>query len=212
MNRMRVLFVHQNFPGQFKHLAPWLAAQGHEVVAMGDAKNVGARPERWPFRVVAYEGRRVAPSNGHHYLHSFEGAVRRGQDVARACIDLIKQGFEPDLVIGHPAWGEMLFLPDVFPRARIVPYFEYFYRALGGDVGFDPEFPATLDTRLKLRIRNSTQLHALSECDAGISPTAWQRSTYPARERRLIRVIHEGIDTEHLKPDPAATPSRERAF
>jgi hypothetical protein len=40
---MRVLFVHQNFPGQFKHLAPWLLKQGHEVVGMGDADNLGGR-------------------------------------------------------------------------------------------------------------------------------------------------------------------------
>jgi hypothetical protein len=31
----RFLFVHQNFPGQFRHLAPALAAEGHEVVALG---------------------------------------------------------------------------------------------------------------------------------------------------------------------------------
>jgi len=31
---MNILFVHQNFPGQFKHLAPALAQQGHKVVAL----------------------------------------------------------------------------------------------------------------------------------------------------------------------------------
>src|SRR3954464_15947300 len=32
---MRFLFVHQNFPGQFRHVATALAARGHEVVGLG---------------------------------------------------------------------------------------------------------------------------------------------------------------------------------
>jgi glycosyltransferase involved in cell wall biosynthesis len=201
---MRVLFVHQNFPGQFKHLAPWLVSQGHQVVGLGDAENLGTRTQGFGFPVVAYKGRKEGNASTHHYLRSFEGAVRRGQDAARACMDLRAKGFVPDLVIGHPAWGEMLFLRDVFPDARLVPYFEFFYRAVGADVGFDPEYPSTLDTGFKLRIRNSTQLHALSEADAGISPTAWQRLTYPEREQARIRLIHEGLDLDVLRPDPAA--------
>ncbi len=201
---MRVLFVHQNFPGQFKHLAPWLLGKGHEVAGMGDAANIGARASGFGFPVIAYKGRGTAGEGTHHYLRSFEGAVRRGQDAARVFMELRSKGFVPDVVIGHPAWGEMLFLRDVFPDSRIVSYFEFFYRAVGTDVGFDPEFPSTLDTTFKLRIRNSTQLHALSEADAGISPTEWQRSTYPEREKPRIRVIHEGLDLQAVAPDPAA--------
>jgi len=201
MAEPRVLFVHQNFPGQFRRLAPWLATNGYRVVGLGDIRNIA--PRDGPLRVLGYQARQVR-TGAHHYLRSFEDAVRRGQDVARACMDLRRQGFEPDIVVGHPAWGEMLFLRDLFPDARIVPYFEYFYRGQGGDAGFDPEFPAMPDARFKLRIRNTAQLHALSECDAGISPTQWQRSTYPVREQQLIRVIHEGIDTTRLRPDRQA--------
>jgi glycosyltransferase involved in cell wall biosynthesis len=204
MRRLRVLFVHQNFPGQFKHLAPWLVSQGHEVVGLGEAENLAGRTAGWSFPVMAYKGRKTENSPVHHYLRSFEGAVRRGQDVARACMELRGKGFQPDVVIGHPAWGEMLFMRDVFPQAKQINYFEFFYRAVGADVGFDPEFPATLDTGFKLRIRNSAQLHALSEADAGISPTQWQRSTYPLREQPRIRVIHEGLDLQMLRADPEA--------
>ena len=38
---MRLLFVHQNFPGQYRHLAAHYAAQpGNEVVAVGDKSNL----------------------------------------------------------------------------------------------------------------------------------------------------------------------------
>lgn len=203
---MRILFLHQNFPGQFKLLAAHLAAQpGYQVMGLGEAANLERRGLKFPFPVLGYAARPARKTQAHHYLASFETAIRRGQDVLRACEQIRKGGFEPDLVIGHPAWGEMLFLRDVFPRARLAGYFEFFYRAAGADVGFDPEFPSSADGLLRLRIRNSTQLHALSECDAGISPTQWQRSTYPLREQARIRVIHEGIDLDMVRPDPAAS-------
>ena len=205
MSKLRLLFIHQNFPGQFKHLAPWLVTQGHEGIGMGDAENIKGRNAAWTFPVAAYTARPAQQGTGHHYLRSFEAAIRRGQDVTRACMELRGKGFLPDVIIGHPAWGELLFVRDVFPRARLVSYFEFFYRAEGGDVGFDPEFPSSLDTVFKLRIRNSTQLHALSESDAGISPTQWQRSSYPAREQPRIRLIHEGLDTEVVRADSAAS-------
>jgi len=204
MNNLNVLIIHQNFPGQFRHLAPWLADQGHKVVCLGDKHNIRASASNLPFRLIGYNARTDTRSKSHHYIHSFERAVRRGQDVTQACIKLRNKGFQPDLIVGHPAWGEMLFLRDIFPNPKIVTYFEYFYRAHGGDVNFDAEFPSTLDTHLKLRIRNSTQLHALSDCNVGVSPTEWQRSTYPKHEQARIRVIHEGVDTNDLKPNSAA--------
>ena len=177
---------------------------GHEVVALGDAANLRNQARTFPFPVLGYRVRPPKKAASHHYLASFETAIRRGQDVVRACQQMQAKGFAPDLIIGHPAWGELLFIKDVFPKARLIAYFELFYRAVGADVGFDPEFPATADDRFRLRIRNSTQLHALSACEAGISPTLWQRSTYPAREQQGIRVIHEGIDLDTVRPEPAA--------
>lgn len=203
---MRILFIHQNFPGQFKLLSAFLAQQpDFEVVGLGDAARLDGHAAKSSFAVFGYPARPRKKSQIHHYLGSFEGAIRRGQDVVRACQQLRLKGFVPDLIIGHPAWGELLFLKDVFPDARLIAYFEFFYQSIGADVGFDPEFPSSPDDRYKLRIRNSTQVHALMECDAGISPTQWQRSTYPAREQSRIRVIHEGLDLEQAKPNPDAT-------
>jgi glycosyltransferase involved in cell wall biosynthesis len=203
---MRILFIHQNFPGQFKLLAAHLAQQaGHEVAGLGDAANVSRQAGAFAFPVLGYQARPPTKTTSHHYLASFETAIRRGQDVVRACQQMRARGFVPDLIIGHPAWGELLFIRDAFPKARLIAYFEFFYQATGADVGFDPEFPSTADDRYRLRIRNSTQLHALAECDAGISPTLWQHSTYPAREQARIRVIHEGIDLDTVRPEPAAT-------
>ena len=199
---MRILFVHQNFPGQYKHLAPALANDpGNEVVAIGDQANIHrARGLHPRLRLFAYPSPQGAGAATHHYLHSTESAVRRGQAVARAALELRNQGFAPDVICVHPGWGEALFLKDVFPAAKIVLYLEFFYRAQGADMHFDPEFPSTFDDNCRIRIRNANQLISLEAADAGISPTHWQRAQYPAMVQERIRVLHDGVDTDVVCP------------
>lgn len=204
---MNFLFVHQNFPGQFKHVVRSLAGQRrHRVFGIGETINLKDRPQVHPrVSLRGYEIKKGGNPETHHYIRDFEGAVRRGQEVARIAINLGKQGFTPDVVISHPGWGESLFLRDVFPDARHIVYCEYYYQGTGGDVGFDPEFPTVFDDRFRIRMKNSTQLHSLEALDAGLSPTLWQQSLYPEIFRSKIRVIHEGIDTGTVMPDFAAT-------
>ncbi len=206
-HRMRYLFIHQNFPAQFRHVARALADNpDHEVVGVGEERNLKGRPALHPrIRVLAYQPHGQAQPATHHYLRDFESHIRRGQSIARLLLTLRdREGFHPDVVVAHPGWGEGLFLKDVFPEARIIQYFEYYYHGSGGDVGFDPEFPATLDDQLRIRIKNSTQLHSLVACDRGLSPTHWQQSRYPTELQHKIDVVHEGIDTVVVKPDPQA--------
>lgn len=204
---MRYLFIHQNFPGQFRHVVRALAdIQDNEIVALGDAKNLSGTPAIHPaVRIVAYSSEKNKAHETHHYLRDFEGHIRRGQSVVRALLK-IRDGdkFYPDVIVVHPGWGEGLFLKDVYPRARLVAYAEFYYRGLGSDLGFDPEFPATLDDQLRVRVKNSTQLNSLVQADAVVSPTEWQKSCYPAELQQKIHLIHEGIDTERVRPQASA--------
>jgi glycosyltransferase involved in cell wall biosynthesis len=205
---LRYLFVHQNFPGQFRHAARALADDpGNEVVGIGDLRNLKGRPQLHPrVKVGGYELKAGAGAQTHPYVRDFEGHVRRGQEVVRLLLQFRdKGGFHPDVVVSHPGWGESLFLRDVFPTARHIQYSEYYYHATGADVGFDPEFPTSLNDQLRVRIKNSTQLQSLVSADAGLSPTAWQQGRYPPELRGMIRIIHDGIDTAVAKPDPAAS-------
>lgn len=203
---MNFLFVHQNFPGQFRHVATALAGMPkHRVSAIAESSNLAGRPPLHPAITVAgYQPKQGGSPGTHHYLRDFEGALRRGQEVARTAIDMKEKGYRPDVVVSHPGWGESLFLRDVFPDARHVTYFEYYYRASGGDVGFDPEFPATFDDRCRVRVKNTAQLLALESADDGISPTRWQKRLYPEEFRRKIRVMHEGVDTSLAIPGRSA--------
>lgn len=203
---MRFLFIHQNFPGQFPHLSAALAAQGHDVVAIGDKESLKQRTVPHPeIKRFGYDTPKKASDTTHHYLRGYENNIRRGQSVVRVAMGLVKNGFRPDVVIAHPGWGEALFLKDVFPDARHIHYCEFFYHAEGADVGFDPEFPTTIDDQLRIRIKNSTQLIGLDYADAGLSPTQWQASLYPESFRSRIHVIHDGIDSNIVKPDAKAS-------
>lgn len=200
---MKVLFIHQNFPGQFGNLAASLARdRKNKVVAL----TMGDLPVPPGVQARQYSLIRNPAPETHPMLRDQETKVLRGEACAAAALKLKSEGFTPDVIVAHPGWGEALFIKDVFPKARVVLYCEYYYAAEGQDVGFDPEQPAlTFEQRCTLRMRNATNLLSMEIADAAISPTQWQKSTYPAWAQDRITVIHDGIDFGRLKQDPKAT-------
>ena len=200
----KFLFIHPNFPGQFLHVARRLIAEGHEVVGLGEAGNLKRQAGLvHGAKLVGYSLKNRA-SKAHHYARLFEDSTVRAQATLQLCLNLKKEGFRPDVIAGHTGWGDMLFLREVFPEARICGYFEYYYRPEGADIGFDPEFPVSLDNRLEVRSKNATALLTWPECDVHWTPTRWQASLFPEDLCGGLEVRHEGIDTEKLKPDPGA--------
>ena len=196
---MRLLFIHQNFPGQFVHAARHLAQAGHEVCFITQPRSA------WIDGVRKLEYRPPASAGGTHpYVRELESGVANGLAVARLCEWLGRDGFVPDIVIGHNGWGEILYVKDVWPQTRLLGYFEFFYRSSGSDVDFDPEFPPEADAPVRLRTRNAINLLGLDAVDWGLSPTEWQRSQYPPPHRDRITVQHEGVDTNLVRPDPSA--------
>lgn len=198
---MNVLFIHQNFPGQFVHVAPHFAAQGHRVVAIGQAP-VGQLPGVETF---GYQPAHGNTPGVHRFAQEFESKTIRGEACRQVALTLKQQGFTPDVIFAHPGWGETLFIKDVFPRARLICLMEYFYRPDGQDMGFDPEFGApTLDDRAMLAAKNANLLLAMDAMDVGIAPTPWQKSRLPHWAQAKTKIIHEGVDTDLCKPDPTA--------
>lgn len=201
---MDILLVHQNFPGQFKHLGPALTRLGHRVVAL--TLRAGARPGPWqgvqvlPYRVPRGNTPGLAP-----WLQDLESKALRGEACFEAARQLRGQGFSPRAIIAHPGWGESLFLRQVWPQARLGLYAEWFYQPEGSDVDFDPEFRPQDTERLAMRMRLKNVNHWLHAdiADAAIAPTRWQASTFPEDYRRRITVVHDGVDTDALAPDSA---------
>lgn len=202
---MNLLFLHQNFPAQFRHIATHFAADpAHRVIAIGEAANLKRASDLHPrIELHPYPAPPAASPAGHHYLQGHEAAVRRGLACAGVAAQLKADGFRPDIVMAHPGWGESLFLREVFPDTRLVLHAEYYYQVAGADVGFDPEFPPDPDDGFRIRAKNTTQWMSIEQADLLIAPTRWQKSRFPELVRERIRVVHDGIDTRRAAPDAA---------
>ena len=196
---MNFLFAHQNFPGQYVHAVRYLAHTGHSVVFLTQEN----RQQLAGVRKLVY---RPPPAQGfgHPYLGDIEAGVRNALAVAAACEGLKREGWRPDLMIGHNGWGEILYLKEIWPEVPLLGYFEFYYHPRGSDVGCDPEFPSDADDGMRLRMRNAINLMGLAAADWGQTPTEWQYRQYPVLYRPQLSVIHEGVDTARLHPDPSA--------
>jgi glycosyltransferase involved in cell wall biosynthesis len=198
---MKILFVHQNFPGQYLHLARHLGASSNNEVIFITQRQDATIPG---VKKIIYKPQRVVTRGIHHYLGDTETGILNAQEVARIALDLKASGFVPDVMLGHNGWGEIWYLKDVFPNTPLLGYFEFFYRSQGADVCFDPNEQLTPDTSPRLRTKNVGNLLGLEAADWGQCPTQWQRSLYPLRYQSILSVAHEGIDTQAVAPNHAA--------
>lgn len=198
---MKILIVHQNFPGQFKHLVPELLKDTrNEVVAFTMNQFATTQPS---LRVISYKAARSTSKESHPWVAEMETKVIRGEAAFRAAHKLKDEGFNPDLILAHPGWGESLFLKNVWPAVKMVIYCEFYYTAFGQDVGFDPEFQnSDVGDVCRVQMKNVNNHLHFETADIGISPTEWQKSTFPEPFRSKIHVVHDGIDTDVIKPNP----------
>ncbi len=203
---MKILLVHQNFPGQYLNLARYMASsKDNIVVGLGESKHIdsiGAIPE---ITTVGYATPQPGNPATHSYLRNFENCVFRGQVAARAMQKLKEKGFVPDVICLHPGWGEGIFVKDIYPSVPVVMFCEYYFWGNEADLDFDPEFARSPDTRFFARVSNSAQLTSFTSADVCISPTRWQTSRYPKFMRERIKTIHDGINTDFMRPDPTAS-------
>jgi glycosyltransferase involved in cell wall biosynthesis len=201
---MNILFVHQNFPGQFKFLAPELVKHGHDVKALCIKKDKIQNFNG--IEIIQYKIMKGSTQGIHPWVMDVESKIIRAEACLNAAIELSKR-FKPDVIIAHPGWGESLFLKKIWPNAKLGIYCEFFYQEIGADTGFDPEFSSKDKIRdaCRLKIKNINNFMHFEDSDAGLSPTHWQASTFPREFRDKISVIHDGIDTNKLIPNSEVT-------
>jgi glycosyltransferase involved in cell wall biosynthesis len=199
---MNVLFVHNNFPAQFRHLVTALTRKpGVRLAAISSNTTASFQG----VRTIKYAMHDADLAATHPFARRFDMECRRAEQVLYGLSNLVTSGFKPDVIFAHPGWGETLPLRTIFPKARILLYCEYYYGAPEGDLGFDPEFPMSgLDGYVAVRLKNATTLLGLADCDLGISPTTWQRLTFPTHYQSKIEIAHDGINCALAKPDADA--------
>jgi len=200
---MQVLFLHNNFPAQYRHVAAALAADPQNRIYAASLDNKKNLPGVTKF---LYKASREANKTTHHYLRGTESAVLDGQAVFRACLGMKQKGIQPDVVCGHSGWGTTIYVKDAFPDARVLSYFEWYYRWKDSDVDFFDK-AVSYDDQCRIRTRNLPILLDLAHCDWGMSPTKYQLSQIPTIFHPKLSLLHDGIDTDFFAP--AETPRLE---
>lgn len=199
---MHAMFIHQNMPGQFRHLIRTLAQDaGNRIVCIGQRSDFSMPGVG---RVTYEPPPSALPPEANLFLSPLDTAVRNGLQVARACEVVRQNGYRPDLIVAHPGWGESLYVKEVFPETPVLHYCEFFYRPHGADTNFAPDDQQGLEANCVTWTRNAPLLLALEAGDWGMSPTRWQKQLHPQSLHDRMSVRFDGIDTDAACPDPTA--------
>ena len=205
--RVRILFLHNNYPAQFGVLGRYLAKQGWDVTFATQAK--GASSE--DIRVLVYAPHREPSEGVHRFSRTWEKAVINGQAFGSLALDLRSKGYEPDVVVAHSGWGPGMYVKDVWPNAAYVGYFEWFYASPSPDVAFLADGEDTVNDKARRRSMNAPILMDLAACDVGLCPTHWQKSQFPPHLADKLIVHHDGIDTDFHAPKEVGDVALENA-
>ena len=135
---MNILFIHQNFPAQYIHIAQALTGLGHKCIAIGSetARELkGITLIRYSLKSTKKNDFKVI----HPWAVDLQVKCLRAEAVAINVLKCKEQGFNPDLIIGHPGWGELLAIKDIYPKTPVLNQLEFIYQMNSADNGFDPE-------------------------------------------------------------------------
>lgn len=199
---MDILFIHGNYPAQFRHLSAGFGANPNHRCVFLTARVDAANDQLQGVNIALYEKHREANAGTHNYLHATEEAVIEGQAVLRSIDKLLQEGFRPKLVIFHAGMGLGLFLRDVLPESILVGYFEWWFTAsttknLVKDFDFNMQLSAGL--------RNLPMHQEIERCDKGVVATQWQKQQFPIHIQKKLEVIFDGIDTTFFHSPPKAS-------
>ena len=201
LNRKRVLFLHPNFPAQFKHLARAAATNGHDARFLCQTHYGRSLPGVQRLTLKGH--------CGHDHLTALGGdQVQRSAALAKqyrqGLIKLQSSGWTPDVVISHSGWGCGLHVREVWPDCRHIAYLEWWFDPESSFFSYDPDnhdLSLSRQTATKLWLRNQSLALELVSADAMVAPTLWQARQLPALLRERCHVIHDGVDLERFTPD-----------
>ncbi|AXI48447.1 glycosyl transferase family 1 [Sulfitobacter sp. SK012] len=198
---MNILFVHQNMPGQYREMVQWLAAQKQHQIYFLTQRQKPPSFEGVETRI--YKTHRRPAKDAYGLSKVWEECSANGYGAILAARQIeAKEGFKPDIIIGHVGWGELTFFKELWADVPIIGFFEYYYSATGGPVGFDPDDTVSEQAPFMMHARNAVPVMNLQTVDKGVSPTLWQRNRFPSSFHDKLYVSHDGIRTDLLKPKP----------
>jgi glycosyltransferase involved in cell wall biosynthesis len=206
----RILFIHQNYPGQFGKIGVYLQNQGWDVIfatAHNQAPQGKVMRNSDGLRVFGYKARREVPKANSRYLQPLEKAIVNGQAFASDAQKLKRSGWEPDIICAHSGWGSGSFAKVVWPNARFVQYLEWWYSHPPKDREPGEKFNNEEDRVASTLCRNLPFLLDWQTADAILVPTKFQATDVPDDLRHLVTVMHDGCDAAGFSPGAPEDPS-----
>ena len=189
---MHLLLIHQNFPGQFRDLAPaWLAA-GHQITAIGSTAEAPTGLQWHGLRYLQYQ------------FEQEPSQLERGLAVAKLVQQLIDQDHPPDLVMSHSAWGEALYLKRVCRDLPWISYPELWGNPRSLGFGFDQSLDGLVPDAKNFSSANLIAELALLQSSAAVVPSLCQLLSFPKSLQQRLTLLPEGVDLQRIKPDPSA--------
>lgn len=192
---MRILFLHNNFPGQYRRIAGFLRARADVEMLAG---TLASNAQDFGIRRIDYTPHREVTKGIHPTLVTAERAVLTAQAAFKALYPLAREGWRPDLVCAHSGWGPSLLVKELWPATRMLVLYEWFYRARGSDADFLE--PISHDAAARAHFKNVPILLDLATMDWGSSPTRWQLSQFPPHLTHNMHALHDGIDCDFFCP------------
>jgi glycosyltransferase involved in cell wall biosynthesis len=192
---MNILFIHPNFPGQFGFLAEMSGKSKNNKTTFITSANTNKDRQIPGVKKIIFSEKIPEGKNDQQASKNSPGL-----SVANVLADLKKQGYPPDLIIGHSGSGTCFYVKDVFPDTPFLGFFEWFHSPDKIHDNFNSTARPNLKIRMNLRNRNLPILSDLCACDSGVCPTDWQKSQFPKEFHHKLSVVHGGIDTVFFQP------------
>ena len=196
----RLLFLHPNFPAQFKHLASAAAECGYDVRFLCQT--------HYGRSIPGVKRLKLKGSCSHKHLNALGGNVlERSATLAhqyrQGLLSLRQSGWNPDVVISHSGWGCGLHIKEVWPTCRHIAYLEWWFDPQSDFLHYDQDNPNLgVNSGLggKLWLRNQALALELVTADEIVAPTRWQAQQLPSLLKGRCHVIHDGVDLNRFKP------------
>jgi glycosyltransferase involved in cell wall biosynthesis len=183
---MRILLVHQNFPGQFRDIAPALCDRSHELKAISCCdRRTDPRIE-----VLRYQFNSKERNGIHALTGEVDEWITRAELAAQQAKALKDRGWAPDVILAHPGWGEAMVLKQVFPATPLVIWPELWLKP--EHLGINEESLAVEQAHY-LRVKNWLIDGAMADASRAVLPTLYQAKSFPERWQSKISVIPEGV-------------------
>ena len=198
--KLNILFLHPNFPAQFKHIARDIARQGHQVKFLCQThfgRTVDG-VEKLVLKNAA--GKEILDKS---QLTIFERSQKLANQYRMIFARLKHGGYKPDVVICHSGWGCGLYIKEIWPETRHISYSEWWFDPQSDFFHYDTEnleLNINSNATQKSWTRNQSWALEHSTADYIVTPTNWQKEQLPRIFRNQCQTIFDGIDTEIFNP------------